>query len=444
MDLSSRLALAGTRIATVCTPDIGLYPLVGGVVSLLMGNTHSASVSAISSAVWALLASQSLHVADLARALPELRAKGARQGMRRMRRVLGRESLSGKALSGLLVGWALRLVSDQAVRLVLDSTRCLRWEIFTLGVVFHGRVLPVAWSILPYPWPKRQFTPTVIALLERVLARWPTERSVHLLADRGFPSLKLFRCLETWQGRLPLGYTIRLRAGDWVGLDDGSVVKLKELIGEWEIGAWRSWRARYRHRGKVGPLALLVIGQSQPIYPRHQQGPADTARREQRQQRRRGYLSSKGQPNALTTDRVWVLLSTAAGCDYARQAYALRFHIEGTYRDLKEWGLEPIAAHETDQAHLDGLMGLACLTYFIQTTIGAMAGRSSSSEARARQHQWCTTDRLSCFWRGRQVLHDRAHDWRSWLQATLPAILSPPTISSPPSVTIHTTRPEAA
>jgi hypothetical protein len=420
--LSSRLALARTRIVTVCTPDTGLYAVVGGVVGSLLVGGHAASVRAVTGVMWALLLSQSLHVADLARALPDLSAMGARQGMRRVRRVLGRSTLSGEVLGPLLLGCTLRLVREREITLVLDSTRCLCWEVFTLGVVYWGRVLPVGWSILPYPWPKHRFTPTVINLVERVLPHWPTERPIRLLADRGFPSLKLFRCLEEWQKRLTLGYTIRLRAGDWVRLEDGTVVKLKQLIREWELGTWRSWRAGYRHRGKVGPLALLVVGQSQPVYPLHQQGPADTARRLARKQRRQSRLLSKGQPNASTTDGVWALLSTAGSCEAARQAYAWRFHTEGTYRDLKTWGLEQVAAHETDLVHLDGLMGLACLTYFIQTAIGAMAGCASSPQAQARQHQWCTTDRLSIFWRGRQVLHDRAHDWRPWLHSTIPTL----------------------
>src|SRR3712207_9080459 len=66
---------------------------------------------------------------------------------------------SSETLTPRLVPAVLRLVPDQEVLLVLDSTRADRWEVFTLGVRYHGRVLPVAWSVLPYPWPKGQFTP---------------------------------------------------------------------------------------------------------------------------------------------------------------------------------------------------------------------------------------------------------------------------------------------
>jgi hypothetical protein len=118
------------------------------------------------------------------------------------------------------------------------------------------------------------------------------------------------------------------------------------------------------------------------------------------------------------------LLSTASDRSEAVQKYARRFRTEGTYRDWKSWDLEAVAGHESDSEHVDGLVGLAALAYFVQSAIGAEAGRADDEQARARQRQWSTTDRLSVFWRGRQVLHDRAYDWRLWLGATLPALIS--------------------
>ncbi len=144
--------------------------------------------------------------------------------------------LSSHYLTPLLVRAGLRLVPDAEVLLVLDSTRADRWEVFTLGVRCHGRVLPVAWSVLPYPWPKGQFTPTVVALLERTLAAWPPDRPVHLVADRGFPSMALFQVLDTWRQQRPLGATIRLRAGDWIWLDNAQPAKVGELVRDLRPG----------------------------------------------------------------------------------------------------------------------------------------------------------------------------------------------------------------
>src|SRR2546429_74207 len=76
---------------------------------------------------------------------------------------------------------------DGRTHLALDSVRCGPWEVFTLGVAWHGRVLVVGWAVLPYPWPKGQFTPTVCRLVRQVAAAWPADRPAHLVADRAFP-----------------------------------------------------------------------------------------------------------------------------------------------------------------------------------------------------------------------------------------------------------------
>ncbi len=401
----------------MCAPEAAVYPFVAGLLHAVLGGRHAATLGAVAPLVWALLAGQSLRGADLARALPALGAGGARQAQRRVRRALGRAALSSWALAPALVRAALRLVGDAEATLVLDSTRCLRWELFTLGVVFHGRVLPVAWAVLPYPWPKGRFTPTVVDLLDRTLAAWPADRAVHLLADRGFPSLPFCRCLERWRARLGLGYTVRLRAGDWVRRGAGPAVAVGELARAAAPGAWRSWPASFQKRGQASPPARLVVGRGAPAVPVHQRGPADAARRAARAARRAAHIRSKHQdPGA---DRLWALLSTRDSAAAAVASYALRFRTEGTYRDWKGWGLERAAARQTDPAHLDGLLGLAALGYLVQAALGAAAGRTAAPAARARQRQWSTTDRLSVCWRGRQVLHDRAHDWSGWLASAL-------------------------
>lgn len=396
----------------MCAPDSAWYTLLSSVLPALVGRIHPASLSALSDLVGALLLGQSLHPADLARALPHLRTARARQAQRRVRRILGRASLSSQTLTPLLVRVALTLVHDAEVLLVLDSTRCLGWEIFTLGVRFHGRVLPVAWEILRHPWPKGRFTPTVLALLDRLLDVWPTERAVHLVADRGFPSLKLFRRLEEYRSDHSFGYTIRLRASDWVRPTSDAAVKVGDLETAVALGAWTSQPASYQQQHDAAAPALLVIGRGLPLYPAHQMGPADRGRRAARAQRRVAQRTSMGQPRAATTDRVWALLTTKTTWLAAVRAYRGRFATEGTYRDLKGWDLAAVAAHERDPRYLDGLLGLASLGDIVQSVIGAAAGRVRDHAARARQAQWSTTDRLSAFWRGRQVLHDRAFDWQ--------------------------------
>jgi hypothetical protein len=406
----------------MCPPDLRLCPLFTTLLHALLGHVHQHTLHAVADLVWALLLSQSLHPADLARALPELKTPCARQALRRVQRVLGCPLLQSQFLTPLLIDGALRLVPDAEVTLVLDSTRCRHWELFTLGVVFGGRVLPVAWAVLPYPWPKGQFTPTAVGLLERTFRHWPPTRPVHLLADRGFPSLPFCRCLAQGATTRPLGFTMRLRASDFVRLADGRAYKVGDLEQDLAPGQWTIQPASYLKRGHAGPTTWLVIGRGIPSYPAHQQGPADQARRARRTARRQAHVRSKGQPQAVRTDTAWALLSVVPSAAGAVARYAVRFHTEPTYRDLKSWDLAPVADRHTEWDAVDRILGLAVLGYFAQAAIGAAAGRTEEPSVRARQQQWCTTDRLSVFWRGRQVLHDRAHDWRPWLQTLLPAL----------------------
>src|SRR5919198_1634015 len=149
-------------------------------------------------------------------AAPHRTAVPARQRYKRVARAWGRPWLAPGWLTPRLVRAALALVAPDPApwptagltHLVLDSVRCGRWELFALGVAWHGRVLPVGWAVLPYPWPKGAFTPTACALVHRVAAAWPADRPAHLVADRAFPSRPLLRALAEagW------GYTLRLRA----------------------------------------------------------------------------------------------------------------------------------------------------------------------------------------------------------------------------------------
>jgi hypothetical protein len=402
------------------TPALALYPLFAVALCGLLGPGRVTSQAAAAELVWALLMAQSLHPADLARALPYLRTGKARQAMRRVRRLVRGKLVRSEWLTPRLVRAAVRLAPERPARLVLDSTRLGRWELFTLGVRFGGgRVLPVAWSVLPYPWPKGAYTPTATALLERTLAAWPADCPLHLTADRGFPSLALFEALRRWSGALPLGHTIRLRAGDYVRLEGGEKVAVGALIDRLPAGEWRALRAAYVRRRQAGPMCWLVLGRAEPAYPPHQRGPADAARRERRAAERAAYLARKGQPGAVARDRAWALLTTEAGAAGAVAEYRRRFSTEGTYEDMKAWDLDTVAGREADPAHVDGLVGVAALAYFVQAAIGAAAGRAPEGAARARQGQWTTADRLSVAWRGRQVLHDRAHDWQPWLRAAL-------------------------
>jgi hypothetical protein len=412
--------------------DPAVYVLVGQLLQAVLRPTHTTGFAAVSSLVWAILCAQSLHPADLVRALPDLTTAHARQGFRRVQRGVRRGCWTSAALTPPLVAAVLRLVADAEVLLVLDSSRCGRWEIFTLGVRCGGRVLPVGWQVLAYPWPTGQYTPTTLTLLNRVLGCWPPDRAVHLVADRGFPSKALVRRLDEWRRWRRLGYTLRLTIGAWVTLADGRTVRLADLVGNPSAGRWQTWTAHYPGCRTALPPTRLVAGRGLPVWPRHQWGPADRARRQARAQRRAAHLISKGQAQAVATDTVWCLLTTEATWPAAVSRYSGRFSTEGTYRDLKAWGWETRVSALTEVEMVEGLTGLAIVSYLVQVELGVAAGRTQEAGARARQRQWTTTGRLSPFSRGRLVLHDHAHDWRPWLQTALAELTQ--TLNADPAV----------
>src|SRR5438132_935302 len=219
-----------------------LYPLIEAWIQALPAASpmHATALSALAHLVTALLVGQSLRPTALMRALSSPVPVPARQRYKRVARAWTRPWLSPAWLVPRLVPAALALVPaerDGVTHLALDSVRCGAWEVFTLGVVWHGRVLPVAWAVLPYPWPKGRFTPTVCALIRQVAAVWPAERPVHLVADRGFPSRLFLLTLR----QVRWGWTVRLRATHSVSVA-GQVQPVRTLLAAASPDRWTSAR----------------------------------------------------------------------------------------------------------------------------------------------------------------------------------------------------------
>src|SRR5215210_1903230 len=134
-----------------------VYPLLLPWVQALGGPAQPAGGLALAHLLSALLVSQSLRPSALMRAIPSAAAVPARQRYQRVARAWTREWLTAAWLTPRLVRAALALVPASERLLALDSVRCGPWEVFTVGLVWQGRVLPLAWAVLAYPWPKGQF-----------------------------------------------------------------------------------------------------------------------------------------------------------------------------------------------------------------------------------------------------------------------------------------------
>lgn len=408
------------------SPD-ALYPGIHGVVQAIAVVRSGAGEASLASLITAVLLGQSLRRAELGRTQASNRSVPARQRYLRVARGLTRPWLSSAELTPHLIRAALAVVDDPVPHLAMDTVRCGAWESITVGMVWHGRVLPLGWEVLPYPWPKGTFTPAVLRLLWRISAAWPAERRPHLVADRGFPSLALFRTLE----QLGWGWTIRLRARLTVGVD-GTPRHLRELLAQAQPGAWTGQAITYgTGRQRVPGHLVLGRGDALPVLPRHQTNPGSRRQRERRQAARVREIAGKHPTRRTTAAQQtdgWVALFTShpTWLDASR-SYTRRWTAEGSYRDAQGgydgqhgWDLEDTLTRLTDPAVVDRVFGLWALGTLVQAWIGHHLGSPHVPDAvREVRAHWTTSGRLSVWMRGRFALTDPSTDLHAWLLQTL-------------------------
>lgn len=420
-----------------------VYPLVLAWLNALEVGRHRTGRAALAALVTAVLVAQSLRPAALMRALLSPRPVPARQRYKRVARRLTSPWLTPEWLTPVLVRAALSAVEPTPTgplagltHLALDSVRCGRWEVFTLGVVWQGRTLPVGWAVLPYPWPKGQFTPTVCRLIDQVAAVWPAERPVELVADRAFPSYDFFAAVE----RAPWRTTVRLQARHWVSLD-GEARQARELLAGAAEGRWTMRRGAYGSGARAVP-GTLVVGRGLVVLPQHQRGDGSLRHRARRLGQRRQHAASKNKRRTAEAD-AWVILFTpdppadaapvpvATGPVWRRSqaSYRQRWPIEGTYRDAQTgwdghhgWDLARQVARCADADAVARLVGLWALATLVQTWLGAqVAAPEAPAAVRQVAAQWTTTGRLSLWARGRFALTEPSGWLRPWVRATLAA-----------------------
>jgi hypothetical protein len=402
-----------------------VYSLVRVWLHALEICPHQAALAALTHLVTALLVGQSLRPSALMRALLSPTPVPARQRYKRLARFWARPWLTPGWLTPRLVRAAVALVPPDGggptrgqTHLALDSMRCGGWEVFTLGVVWHGRVLPVAWAVLPYPWPTGQVTPTVCRLLRQVDAAWPAGRPVHLVADRGFPGQALFRTLRAlgWGW----GWTVRLRAGMGVTVD-GEGVLVRALLPRARCTGWTVWAGAYG-RGSNALPATIVVGRGLAVWPLHQrtvgsQRPRAARQAERLRTRRYRYAS-------VTQTEAWMVLCTTQPTWRAAVAsYRRRWATEGSYRDAQGgwdgqhgWDLEPVLTQARTAVQAEAVVGVWALGALLQTWLGSQVVQGPAA-VRAVAAQWTTTGRLSVGAHGQLAWRDPL--LAAWLEDTL-------------------------
>jgi hypothetical protein len=404
-----------------------VYPAVVQGIEAVMGPGQPWATAALARLVQALLGGQRLTAASLLRAYLSDAPVPARQGYKRLARALARPWLTPAFLTPRLVRAALALVPDARPTLALDSVRLGRWEVFSAGLVWHSRVLVVGWAVLPYPWPKGTFTPTVCSLLERVAAAWPADRATpHLVADRGFPGKRFFATLS----RLGWAFTVRLRATDVVVVA-GVRQTVRDLIGPATAGAFTAVAATYG-TGRRATAGTLVLGRGLPTLAWHQRDDGSARARTRQAARRDHHVATKRgrgvRRQAPASDRWLVLFTTHPTWRPALQSYRRRWAAEGSYRDAQTgwdgrsgWDLGGSVARLEDGEAVARVAGLWALGLLLQTWVGDQAGRATDPAVQAALAAWTTTGRLSVWARGRLVFLDPSGRLQSWLLDTLAA-----------------------
>jgi hypothetical protein len=352
----------------------------------------------------------------------------ARQRFLRRRRALAREWLRSAPLTPALVRAALALVptlAGQPTYLALDEVRGGDWAILVLGVIWHKRVLPVAWAVLPYPWPPGQFTPTVCALLRRVAATWPADRPVHLLADRGFPSQPLFRTLAA----LGWGWTVRLPARSSLTVA-GAKCGARELVLTTPVGRWAAFAGATYGQGPRRVAGAVVVGRPLRVLPAHQANPGSLRARAAQAARRQAHLKHKhARADASPETDAWVILFTTQAAAAAQAAYRRRWAIEGSFRDAQSgwdgqhgWDLEATVAGLVAAQPVEAVVGLWALGTLLQSWLGAATvAPGVPHQVAAEVAGWTTTGRLSIWGRGQFALLDGSGRLAEWAEQTLRA-----------------------
>ena len=325
----------------------------------------------------------------------------------------------------------------------LDTTRLGPWEVWLAGIVVAGRTVPIGWAVIPYPWPKGQFRPTTVALIQRLQDAFPAERRWTLVADRGFPSAALFAQLR----RGDTGFSVRLRLSDWVTVDGVYAMVATHLEAGRLVDGQRTAAAIGRGRPDQ-PLVLgwIVVSAAVATPPPHKQNPGTVRERVKRAkahaQHRAHKQGRKTKPPSAAVQRyaqTWVLFTVASTVTQALTEYTQRMPIEETFRDWHSgWSVRAAVVALPTAAMVDRLIGVVCLTYSLQMHLGQRL--SADPVGQQRRRQWTVTDRVSWFWCGQRLFNDPGYDWCAWLAAQWATLTTPqaPAVPEPVWIPIRT------
>src|SRR5262245_45332697 len=397
------------------------YEQVRAWVEVMLGQTRATVVRTTAWIVLCVLVAQRVTAAALARALPADQGGSGRARLTRVRRWWSGPPLEQTVVSPQLIQAALTLrPPGQPVVVALDTTRLGRWEVWLAGVVIGGRTVPIGWAVIPYPWPKGRFRTTTIALIQRLQEAFPPSLAWSVVADRGFPSALLFAQLR----QAGTTFSVRLRLNVWVTVAGVYAMVAEHLkAGRLVVGQRTAAVMGSGQRDQPLVPGWIAVSTAVVVPPKHKQNPGTERERLRRatprtKQRARKYGRHTTPPSATARRyaQTWVLFTMAPTVAHAVAEYAQRMAIEETFRDWHSgWGVRQVVVALPMERMVDRLIGMICLTYSLQMSLGQRL--SADPLGQRRRAQWTVTDRVSWFWCGQRLFHDPGYDWCAWLAA---------------------------
>jgi len=236
---------------------------------------------------------------------------------RRLQRWLANERLQMPKLIQAWVKWVAELWGKAPLLILVDETKLSNHvSIMMVGVAYHACAIPLIWRAYdPYDYPEEGQVGVLMGLLDQLRQLLPTATML-LLADRGLGTS------PEWQQRLSESnwdYLLRVQRSTLVRLPGHKPQPLRRLVGYGQ--RWTGHVDVFKKAGWQRKWVYLMWEV--------------------------GYAES------------WCLFSTQP--DLSPTLYALRFHHEASFRDLKSDGFHWERSRVWKPAHTERLLlVLAC------------------------------------------------------------------------------------
>jgi hypothetical protein len=225
----------------------------------------------------------------------------------------------------------LAALAHRPIQLVMDGSAVGRGCLaLMLGVVYHGRALPLAWVVVAAP--KGHFPEAAHrALLAQVRPLLPPAATVIFLGDGEFDGVELQADLR----RYGWGYVCRTATSILITAEgvEFAVGAVAPALGE-ALAVTPAWMTAARY----GPISLLAVWEPPCPHPLY-------------------------------------LITNLGDLDAAVAHYRKRAHIETFFADQKSRGFHLHQSHLRDPARLCRLLIAACLAYLWVVYLGTCARR---------------------------------------------------------------------